>query len=76
LFEKNGKIIFIEQKVRDDHDSSKKRGQIDNFIKKIEILQDKYPNNDIVANFYFIDDSLNKNKKYYENQIDLIQSDY
>ena len=29
---------FIEQKVRDDHDSTKKRGQISNFEAKLEFL--------------------------------------
>lgn len=76
LFEFNNKIIFIEQKVRDDHDSTKKRGQIDNFIRKIEILQDKYSNKMIEANFYFIDNSLYKNKKYYEEEIKSISMDY
>jgi len=76
LFVKNEKIIFIEQKIRDDHDSTKKRGQIDNFIQKIEILQNKYPNYDIEAIFYFIDDGLKKNKHFYEEKIEEIKDDY
>ena len=32
-FRKENKRNFIEQKVRDDHDSTKKRGQIQNFEK-------------------------------------------
>lgn len=76
LFERNKTIVFIEQKVRDDHDSTKKRGQIDNFIRKIEILQGTYPNNKIEAIFYFIDDCLNKNKNYYNEEIENIQNDY
>ena len=31
LFEYNNKIFMIEQKMRDDHDSTKKRGQFENF---------------------------------------------
>ncbi len=38
----DGRIYyFIEQKVRDDHDSTKKRGQISNFETKLEILHKK-----------------------------------
>lgn len=32
---KDNTYYFIEQKMRDDHDSAKKRGQIDNFEKKL-----------------------------------------
>jgi hypothetical protein len=76
LFEKDDKIIFIEQKIRDDHDSSKKRGQINNFIQKIEILQQNYPKKEIEAIFYFIDDALKKNRNYYQEKIDEIKKDY
>lgn len=76
LFEKDGKIIFIEQKIRDDHDSSKKRGQIDNFVQKIELLKIRYPNKKIDAIFYFIDDGLKKNKNYYKEKISEIEEDY
>ena len=34
-FKKNEKIYFVEQKIRDDHDSTKKRGQTDNFEDKL-----------------------------------------
>ena len=34
-FKYKNKVYFIEQKVRDDHDSTKKRGQIQNFEKKL-----------------------------------------
>ena len=33
IFSKNDKLFFVEQKIRDDHDSTKKTGQIDNFKK-------------------------------------------
>lgn len=69
LFEYNNKIIMIEQKIRDDHDSTKKRGQFDNFIKKIDYLKEKYPNKEIDAAMWFVDNSLSKNKKYYKKQI-------
>lgn len=75
LFEFNNKIIFIEQKLRDDHDSTKKKGQIDNFGIKIELLKEKYSNKDITSYFYFVDDSLRKNKKFYLEEIQKLKGD-
>ncbi len=56
--------FFMEQKVRDDHDSTKKRGQIENFVKKFEILYEKY-GEALVGIMYFIDPDLSKNRNYY-----------
>lgn len=60
LFKKEGTIYLIEQKVRDDHDSTKKKGQFDNFVNKYEAV--KYSNQDckVVPIMWFIDDSLKK----------------
>ncbi len=63
-------VYLIEQKIRDDHDSTKKRGQYTNFIKKIKILKAKFPNQKIKACMWFSDESLKKNKKFYKEQID------
>lgn len=70
LFKYNGKIFMIEQKMRDDHDSTKKRGQYENFIKKVNYLLENYPNTKIEAGMWFVDNSLTKNKKYYKNKMD------
>ncbi len=59
---------FIEQKVRDDHDSTKKRGQINNFERKLEILYEKHRHN-LVGIMYFIDPDLTKNKNYYSEKL-------
>ncbi|HOP50908.1 MAG TPA: hypothetical protein PK887_09830 [Ignavibacteriales bacterium] len=75
-FQKDGKIYFIEQKVRDDHDSSKKRGQIDNYEKKLNALIKLYGESDLVGIFYFIDPDLKKNKNYYSSELKKMQSDY
>lgn len=75
LFEKDNRIVFIEQKIRDDHDSTKKRGQIDNFEIKINLLIEKY-NKDISCYFYFIDDSLTKNKTFYTEKINELSTMY
>jgi hypothetical protein len=75
LFKKHNRTIFIEQKVRDDHDSSKKRGQIDNFEKKLDyLISNGYSN--ISSYIYFIDPSLNKNKNYYLDEIFKLKTFY
>ena len=58
------KYFFIEQKLRDDHDSSKKRGQISNFKAKLKALYKKHSSN-LVGIMYFIDPDLSKNRNYY-----------
>jgi hypothetical protein len=74
-FKKNDITYFIEQKVRDDHDSTKKRGQIENFEKKLSRLLKIYGEN-IIGIFYFLDPELKKNKNYYEKELLKINKDY
>ena len=62
-------IYLIEQKIRDDHDSTKKRGQYANLIKKIKTLKQAFPQQKIITAMWFSDDSLKKNYKYYKEQI-------
>ena len=76
LFEDSKYIYFIEQKVRDDHDSTKKRGQFANFERKITALIKKYDEAKLKCFTYFIDPSMIKNKKYYTAEIAKVQSDY
>ena len=71
LFRRDNIIYLIEQKIRDDHDSTKKRGQYNNFREKFLFLTNKYPDCEIKAVMWFIDDSLKKNKKFYTQQADL-----
>jgi len=66
---------FIEQKVRDDHDSSKKRGQISNFQTKVEVLHKKHGSK-LIGIMYFIDADLSKNKKYYEGELKKLEKSY
>ncbi len=70
LFIYENTIYMIEQKIRDDHDSTKKRGQFVNFVKKIKYLQQEYPTNKISASMWFVDNSLMKNKRYYLNMME------
>jgi len=75
-FEKNGKRFFIEQNVRDDHDSTKKRGQIQNFEKKLNEIINKYGEENLTGIFYFIDPELIKNKNYYTNELERMSDAY
>lgn len=58
-------IYMVEMKIRDDHDSTKKRGQYGNFQKKVALIQSKNPNKHLNASMWFVDDGLVKNKNYY-----------
>ncbi|GAA7377913.1 hypothetical protein HpCK89_12960 [Helicobacter pylori] len=75
LAKKDNTYYFIEQKMRDDHDSAKKRGQIDNFERKLEALIHRYGEN-IQGYFYFIDEGLNKNQNYYKEELQKLSVDY
>ena len=70
LFEYDGKLFMLEQKMRDDHDSTKKRGQFENFIKKVKYINETYPNKKVGACMWFVDPSLKKNKNYYKAQME------
>jgi len=74
--DKNGNIYFIEQKVRDDHDSSKKEGQIQNFEKKLEEIYKRYSNNNITGIMYFIDPDFMKNRNFYEKKLRELSNSY
>jgi len=74
-FTKEEKYYFIEQKVRDDHDSTKKRGQVNNFETKLEILYKKHGRK-LVGIMYFIDPDLMKNKNYYHQELDRLKKFY
>lgn len=76
LFTDGKYIYFVEQKVRDDHDSTKKKGQIQNFEEKIVELLKKYKENELKSYTYFIDPSLIKNKNFYAEEIEKIKNDY
>lgn len=69
------KYYFIEEKVRDDHDSTKKRGQISNFKEKLTILFKEHKSN-LCGIMYFIDPSLRKNKNYYQKELNKLKEKY
>lgn len=69
FFEKDNKKHFIELKIRDDHDSSKKRGQIENFKSKLDYLITIFDEKELTGCFYFVDDTLNKNFNFYTKEL-------
>lgn len=71
LFLYNNKIVLVEQKIRDDHDSTKKVGQVENYFKKLDYIKKMYPNYEIISVMWFIDDSMSKNRNYYIEKIGL-----
>ncbi len=75
-FEDESKVYFIEQKIRDDHDSTKKRGQLENFKKKLDILVNKHKSKPITGIFYFIDPALKKNNAYYRIELEKLNQNY
>jgi len=74
-FTNSKSYYFMEQKVRDDHDSTKKRGQIGNFETKLKILYETHSSN-LVGIMYFIDPDLSKNKKYYVEELGKLRKFY
>lgn len=70
--EKTGIYYLIEQKMRDDHDSTKKRGQWNNFSGKINYLRHLHGSN-IVGIMYFLDPTLVKNRNFYNINISIFQ---
>jgi hypothetical protein len=64
-------ILLIEQKMRDDHDSTKREGQFNNFEKKIRYLLNKLiDGKHLHAIMYFVDPDQKKNKNYYRGRSD------
>lgn len=62
-------IYMVEMKIRDDHDSTKKRGQYLNFQKKIRLIKKCHNNCHLDASMWFVDDGLIKNKNYYKEEM-------
>lgn len=76
FFKNDDFYFFVEQKVRDDHDSTKKRGQISNFEKKLETIISIYGDYNLKGFFYFIDPDLEKNKNFYKDELEKMSVDY
>ncbi|RTZ59098.1 MAG: restriction endonuclease, partial [Gammaproteobacteria bacterium] len=75
FFTDGNKFFFVEMKVRDDHDSSKKRGQITNFEAKLEELFKIYDNK-LIAIMYFVDPYFVKNQNFYLKELSKLEMYY
>ncbi|MGL6125051.1 MAG: hypothetical protein ACRC1F_01005 [Metamycoplasmataceae bacterium] len=73
LFENDNVIYVGEIKIRDNHDSTKKRGQLENLIKKAKQQKDKNPKKEIIVLFHFIDPSQRKNGTWYKKQLEALK---
>lgn len=76
IFRLRDHVFFVEQKVRDDHDSTKKRGQIQNFERKLVEISKVYGTGNLTGFFYFIDPDFRKNRNYYRDQLMELQRAY
>ena len=54
---KKGVIYVIEQKLKDNHDNTKKDGQEGDFNAKVKTKRNEYPNERVQGIFWFVDDS-------------------
>ncbi len=54
----------------------KKRGQIENFEKKLDVMLAKHSEYELVGIFYFIDPSFTKNKNYYTAELTKMSTAY
>jgi len=74
-FTNEQKYYFVEQKIRDDHDSTKKHGQIRNFEAKLDLLYKMHQNN-LIGIMYFIDPALSKNRNFYVKELERLKDIY
>jgi hypothetical protein len=65
---------LVEQKIRDDHDSSKKVGQFKNFHDKLTHLHGIHGER-LSGAMYFVDPSLTKNRNYYLQEIEKLKQE-
>lgn len=65
-------ILYVgEIKIRDNHDSTKKLGQISNLTEKALLQKEKNDNLKVIAIFFFIDPNEKKNRKFYLEELNL-----
>ena len=65
VFRKDNIIYLFQQYIRDDYSSIKKKKIFENLKTKYSILKQKFPNQEVNAIMWFVDDRFKKNKKYY-----------
>ena len=73
-FERDGVVYFAEMKIRDDHDSTKKKGQMADFEAKARALAETRGAANLRALLFFVDPDLRKNQKFYREALREIRS--
>ena len=68
-FNKGDKTFVVEQKIRDDHDSTKKQGQWDDFKVKLEKIIEQKSVDKTCGGIFFVDPSLKKIKHIMKNKL-------
>lgn len=68
-FRRGEDVFVVEQKVRDDHDSTKKSGQIRDFLSKLESGISENGAKRTRGGIFFVDPSLSKNREYYRKEL-------
>lgn len=76
VFSNNNSVVFIEQKIRDDHDTSKWEGQWNNFEYKLKVLTEIYKEKDVIGIMWMIDDNFERNKENYLDKIEKLSDDF
>lgn len=51
-----GPILVLEQKLKDNHDSTKNMGQFDDLMAKTKTIKSKYPGRTVIPVMYFLTD--------------------
>ena len=54
---KEGVIYVVEQKLKDNHDNTKKDGQTDDFNAKVKAVREEHPDERVIGVFWFVEDS-------------------
>jgi len=69
IFFRKGKVTYmVEQKTRDNHDSTKKRGQISDFKTKLETVS-KQKKGELHGVLFFLDPGMKDNRKFYKQEL-------
>ncbi|WGI36772.1 hypothetical protein [Mesomycoplasma lagogenitalium] len=76
LFSLNNDLYIAEVKVRDNHDSTKRIGQISNLLSKSKKIKSKFSSYKIHSLIYFIDETERKNYSFYINEYDKYKENF
>lgn len=70
FFIKDKTLYIVEQKMSDDLDSNNKRAAYNRFNQKQLDVIKKYPNYEVKAYFWYLNDDLKKNQNYFNGKME------